>query len=138
MMIGRKWDLWVGLFILAVLPGCQCYRGTAIYSAIIDAYADTKLRLDPLYEPGLDVSRIGMPDWNEFGVNRWLCPCADGRCCRRCSQKVYYPAEYRMKYWNHMAEKQKSEQLKAQPQASPENQSFPVEETPLPVPDPLD
>ncbi|HBN74646.1 MAG TPA: hypothetical protein DD473_02260 [Planctomycetaceae bacterium] len=128
----------LGIFsgLLLGLSGCQCYRTTAIYSSIIDAYADTKLALDPLYVPGLDVSRIGMPDWRRFGVNRALCPCSkDCKCptCRGCDP-VYYPAEYRMKYWAALSEKQAREQRGEiafpEPSETPETELIPL---PMPV-----
>lgn len=80
------------------LSGCQCYRVTHWYAGLIDNVSDYKMELDPLYVPGLDISRVGMPDWRKFGINHLLCPCENGRCCKNC-QPIYYPAEYRLKYW---------------------------------------
>lgn len=101
------------LALLLLLPllntGCQCYRLTHRYGGLIDDLSDYKMEIDPLYVPGLDISRVGMPDWQRFGLNRLLCPCANGRCCRR--GKIYYPAEYRMRYWAALAEQEQEPDL---------------------------
>ena len=77
--------------------------------------------------PGLDISRVGMPDWQQFGINRFLCPCRNGRCCRNCGP-IYYPAEYRTKYWAMLAEKDQ-----ASDEFVPESDSA-EELDPLPAP----
>lgn len=115
-----------GLLLLS-MTGCHCMRGSDGYGTVVDRVADTKWALDPLYVPGLDVSRIGMPDWRRFGWNNRLCPCGNGRCCHeRCCKQAYYPAEYRMKYWAMQAEEQqKSDQPSYAPETAPAPEMVP-------------
>lgn len=101
--MSRIYPLLVLMLFTGFASGCQCYRVTHRYAGVIDTVSDYKMELDPLYVPGLDISRVGMPDWQRFGLNRLLCPCANGNCCRNC-KPVYYPAEYRLKYWAAQAE----------------------------------
>lgn len=119
--------------------GCQCYRVTWLYADVIDAIADTKWKLDPLYEPGLDLSRIGMPDWQRFGINRFLCPCANGRCCPHCRgcRNVYYPAEYRMKYWAYLAEEEAEAARAGSADLDGDPELMPAPEM-IPLPEPAD
>jgi len=134
-----------GWICLLSLAGCQCFRVTHWYGNAIDDISDSKLEWDALYVPGLDISRVGMPDWQEFGINRFLCPCRNGRCCRNCGP-IYYPAEYRMKYWAMQAEQttdtfveggtdQDAEELDPLPPALlPTPEGFTPENPPLPAP----
>lgn len=127
------------LFSSLLSSGCLCFRPTYWYANAIDDVSDFKAKLDPLYEPGLDISRVGMPDWNRFGLNRFLCPCENGRChngrCSRC-KPVYYPAEYRIKYWAYLEqEARENDSAVAAPPQPEELQPFP-EEAPLPMPVP--
>lgn len=111
--------------------GCQCFRVTHWYASGIDTVSDYKLELDRYYVPGLDVSRTGMPDWQEFGLNRSLCPCADG-VCRRTQRPVYYPAEYRMKFWAMQAESAAAAEIGAE-DFMPESESHELTPAPLEV-----
>jgi len=114
--------------------GCLCFRPTDWYANAIDDVSDFKAKLDPLYEPGLDISRVGMPDWNRFGLNRLLCPCANGRCCR--CKPVYYPAEYRMRYWAYLEEEARQNEPSEPAPPQPEELPIEPEEAPAPLPTP--
>lgn len=59
--------------------GCQCCSWTEHYQDTIDHIADHQPHLDRFYHPGLDLTRIGYPDWCQSGVNR----CLYGDCCCR-------------------------------------------------------
>lgn len=75
----------IGLILAIVCAlsavGCQCCRCSERYNDHIDCASESSPKLDALYCPGLDVSRIGQPDWCEFGLNRYLCPCRCDECC---------------------------------------------------------
>ncbi len=106
--------------LLAIISGCQCTPLTSRYGDRIDDFSDRKLELERFYQPGLDVSRIGMPDWRRFGWNHRLCACRC-RLCQYCSHPVEYPAYYTLRY--HAKQAQRNE-------PAPQK----MEEIPLPVP----
>ena len=55
------------------LVGCQCCGVTERYADLIDDVNDYDLELDAWYHPGLDLTRIGKPDWCRSRFNRMLC-----------------------------------------------------------------
>jgi len=71
----------LAVFFPAVV-GCQCCQLTEHYQDHIDQIADHQPHLDHYYCPGLDLTRIGYPDWCRYSFNRWLygdCCCRDTR-----------------------------------------------------------
>lgn len=82
-------QLCILLFVISTGAGCQCIHLTEVYQDQIDHVADHKCRLDPLYNPTWDVSRIGQPDWCKSPINRLWC----GKNCRanRQAPPVAYP-----------------------------------------------
>jgi len=72
----KRRQRWMGTVVVIVgLAGCQCCPLTDHYASVIDSIADHEHGLDVLYHPGLDLTRIGRPDWCHCGVNRLWCPC---------------------------------------------------------------
>ncbi|WP_437222927.1 hypothetical protein SH661x_003002 [Planctomicrobium sp. SH661] len=68
--------------LLVGMAGCQCCALTEHYQDTIDHIADRSPHMDNLYCPGLDLTRIGYPDWCQYRFNRWLygdCCCRDTR-----------------------------------------------------------
>ena len=77
--------------LLLSLTGCQCFPVvTECYQDDIDVIADHECQLDWLYHPGLDLTRIGYPDWCRSKVGHWLCGDRCG-CCRRPPDYDHYP-----------------------------------------------
>jgi len=68
--------------IFPAIVGCQCCQLTEHYQDDIDRIADHQPHLDNYYCPGLDLTRIGYPDWCRYSFNRWIygdCCCRDTR-----------------------------------------------------------
>jgi len=65
--------------LAGLLTGCQCCSLSEPYADLIDNVSDQKITLDALYNPELDLQRIGKPDWCRSPLNRWLCRNRD--CC---------------------------------------------------------
>ena len=87
--------------LLGIISGCQCSPWTARYANRIDDISDRKMEIDGVYQPGLDVSRIGMPDWGRYGRNHKRCK----NNCRKCqlgNQGVEYPAFYTLRYYEDL------------------------------------
>jgi len=118
--------------LMAIISGCQCTPMTARYGDVIDDISDSKLELERFYEPGLDVSRIGMPDWRRFGWNHKLCKCKC-RLCRTSSHPVEYDAYYTLKYHAKQAEILGHTEGGLQQNITPQA----IEEMPLPLPEPV-
>ena len=60
---------------------CQCCCHSDQYGDLIDCVSESSPKFDALYCPGLDVSRIGQPDWCESPVNRlWGASRCDDNC----------------------------------------------------------
>jgi hypothetical protein len=74
--------------VAGLLTGCQCCSLSEPYADLIDNVSDQKLTLDALYNPELDLQRIGKPDWCRSPLNRWLCR---GRDCCSGGQGGYDP-----------------------------------------------
>ena len=70
----------LALLLVCGLTGCQCCPLTNHYASAVDCIADHEHHLDVFYHPGLDLTRIGRPDWCQCGFNHWLCHC---RCDSR-------------------------------------------------------
>ncbi len=119
------------LGLMAIISGCQCTPMTSRYGDVIDDISDSKLELERFYEPGLDVSRIGMPDWRRFGWNHKLCKCKC-RLCRSSSHPVEYDAYYTLRYHAKQAEAMRYTEGNLQHSITPET----IEEMPLPLPEP--
>ncbi len=118
--------------VTALSSGCQCTPMTARYGNFVDDVSDSKLELERFYVPGLDVSRIGMPDWRRFGWNHVLCKC-NCRICRHRCHPVEYPAYYTLRYHEKMAET-----MGHTGGVSPQNfNAETIEEMPLPLPEPV-
>lgn len=72
-----------GLLLAGVLAaltcgaGCRCFPGFACYADFIDDVGDDEWAFDQWYNPRLDISRAGRPDWCS-PLNRKLGGC---RCC---------------------------------------------------------
>ena len=117
--------------LLVIISGCQCTPMTARYGDVIDDISDSKLELERFYKPGLDVSRIGMPDWRGFGWNHKLhkCKC---QICRSSSHPVEYDAYYTLRYHAKQAEAMRATQGDSQQNFTPQV----IEEMPLPLPEP--
>jgi len=75
-------------FVALFLTGCQCCRLSEPYADLIDDISDRPVTLDALYNPELDLQRIGKPDWCRSRLNRWLCR---GRDCCSGGQGGYDP-----------------------------------------------
>ncbi len=118
--------------LLVIISGCQCTPMTARYGDVIDDISDRKLELERFYVPGLDVSRIGMPDWRGFGWNHKLgkCKC---RLCRSSCHPVEYDAYYTLRYHAKQAEAMRPTQGDSQQNFTPQA----IEEMPLPLPEPV-
>lgn len=69
--------LLIGLLLLTCVSGCHCWGWGDCYSDKIDCIADRPLCLDHLYHPGLDVTRICIPDPGDA-----CCQCQ--QCRSRC------------------------------------------------------
>lgn len=65
--------------VLWGLAGCQCCQLTESYMDVVDCVADRSPHADALYCAGLDLTRIGYPDWCQYKINR----CLYGECCCR-------------------------------------------------------
>lgn len=76
----------VAVLALSVGAGCQCSPKLNCYANIIDDISDQEGDLDYLYHPGLDLTRIGKPDWCQDPVNRLLWGTS---CC----EDYYYGCE---------------------------------------------
>ncbi|MBL4883918.1 MAG: hypothetical protein JKY95_05210 [Planctomycetaceae bacterium] len=117
--------------LLTLISGCQSGPWSARYNDRIDDISDHKLAIEGIYEPGLDVSRAGMPDWRRYGRNhKWRdCKC---RMCQSRSHSVEYPAFYTLRYY---AEKDKM--LEHSPVTSVDyHETEEIELAPLPLPKP--
>jgi homeobox protein ESX1 len=67
------------LALLSGLAGCRCAPGFNSYADFIDDLGDDEWAFDQWYNPRLDISRAGKPDWCS-PLNRQLAPC---RCCNQ-------------------------------------------------------
>jgi len=68
----------VAVVLTVALSGCQCVSLTEKYADHIDDISDHPPRLDWLYHPCFDLTRIGKPDWCQCPLNRLSC---HRRCC---------------------------------------------------------
>ena len=80
------------LVCLVSLVGCQCCGVTERYADLIDDVTDYDLELDAWYHPGLDLTRIGKPDWCRYRWNGIWCKracctsyCGEPTACPPCS-----------------------------------------------------
>lgn len=93
-------QIWIcGLLMLASsAAGCRCFPGFNSYADFIDDVHDYPVLFDQWYNPRLDISRAGRPDWCG-PVNRRLAPCrCDGEgCWDRADECWRYPAGH--PYW---------------------------------------
>lgn len=93
----RRVGLWSLLMLGLLLPsaGCRCFPGFNAYNQAIDCVADHQPHLDNWYNPRLDISRAGRPDWC-VGCNRALgaCRCEGKPPYCRFSDDYLYPPRY--------------------------------------------
>jgi hypothetical protein len=67
--------------------GCQCCGLTDRYADGIDDYSDGHLCFEDLYNPTLDLTRIGHSDWYQSRLNRKLCSrCQKNHFCESCQE----------------------------------------------------
>ncbi|WP_437206042.1 hypothetical protein [Planctomicrobium sp. SH664] len=84
---------WIVVLMLS-LAGCQCCQLTEKYQDRVDCIADHEGHLDNWYCAGLDLTRIGYPDWCQYRINQLLC----GRqcvCCRTAPPFIEEQLHYR-------------------------------------------
>lgn len=116
----------VGLAV--IFSGCQSRLLKSRYYNRIDDISDSKLAIERIYQPGLDVSRVGMPDWRQYGWNHKLHECNCHICKSQCDP-VEYPAFYTLRYY--------AEQGKAADNYEDSMNNFepkPITDLPLPEP----
>lgn len=62
--------------LITMISGCQCCPLFDHYANVVDDVNDTHVYFDRLYNPKLDITRMGKPDWCS-PFNRHFCR----RCC---------------------------------------------------------
>ena len=70
-----------GLMFAVLSTGCRCGGLENASGDLIDTLTERRLSLEFLYKPGLDLTRIGKPDWCRSPLNRLLCR---DKCCGSC------------------------------------------------------
>ncbi|WP_437191038.1 hypothetical protein [Planctomicrobium sp. SH527] len=55
--------------VLMGFAGCQCFTITERYQDVVDNFVDKPRSLERWYDPGLDLTRIGYPDWYQHKFN---------------------------------------------------------------------
>ena len=75
----RATGFWLGCLLLG-LSGCQCCPLTESYATAIDVISDHEHHFERVYVAGLDLNRIGRPDWCSYRINHLFCPCVCDRC----------------------------------------------------------
>ena len=70
-----------GLLFIVLSSGCRCGGLENASGDLIDTLSERRLSLEFLYKPGLDLSRIGKPDWCRSPLTRLLCR---DKCCSSC------------------------------------------------------
>lgn len=55
--------------VLMGFAGCQCFSITERYQDMVDNFVDHPRSLERWYDPGLDLTRIGYPDWYQHKFN---------------------------------------------------------------------
>ena len=63
----------LGLLFVVLSSGCRCGGLDNASGDLIDTLTERRLSLEFLYKPGLDLSRIGKPDWCRSPLTRLLC-----------------------------------------------------------------
>jgi hypothetical protein len=72
----------LGLLFAVLSVGCRSGGLENSSGDLIDTLTERRLSLDFLYKPGLDLTRIGKPDWCRSPLNRLL---RRDKCCGSCS-----------------------------------------------------
>ena len=68
--------------LFAVLSaGCRCGCLESASGDFIDSLSERRLSLEFVYKPGLDLTRIGKPDWCRSSLNQLFCR---DTCCGSC------------------------------------------------------
>lgn len=95
--MNRPWIAIAGT-LLTFASGCQCCRLFNCYANVIDDVNDKHVYFDHLYNPRLDVSRSGKPDWcSPFNQHLCECCCTNG-CYDRYDECHLYPPQYPYEY----------------------------------------
>ena len=71
----------LGLLFAVLSTGCRCGCLENASGDLIDTLTERRLTLEFLYKPGLDLTRIGKPDWCRSPLNRLL---RREKCCGTC------------------------------------------------------
>lgn len=66
--------------LVTLFSGCQCCPLFNTYANAIDDINDTHVYFDRCYNPRLDITRMGKPDWCGPINSRW-CPCSCNNGC---------------------------------------------------------
>jgi hypothetical protein len=134
MKIRRQW-LMLAACCAAVFSGCRCCCLLEPYAAAIDYVKDYPILFDSWYNPRLDISRAGKPDWCG-PVNRLIGPC---RCCDQPEWTRYddiwlYPPRYMYNFPNHSYPGPTQSLPPEKSEYSNEPESAPLEPTEIPPP----
>jgi len=119
--------IWLTALLLGN-AGCQCCSWTEHYQDTIDHVADHQPHLDSIYHPGLDLTRIGYPDWCQSPLNRWLY----GDCC--CRDTRQQPAYIHNPMYSPQSHPSRMEPIPEGPPILPRNDVGPDTQNNAPVP----
>jgi hypothetical protein len=88
-----RW-IYVSGIVIALASGCQCCPWYDSYANVVDDASDTHVYFDHLYNPRLDLTRMGKPDWCS-PFNRFFCKrCCNNGCYDRYDECNLYPPFY--------------------------------------------
>lgn len=110
------------------LAGCQCCALTERYQDHIDHIADRSPHLERFYHPGLDLTRIGYPDWCQTPINRAIY----GDCC--CKDTRQQPAYVHNPFFDPSVIRTGVNQIQEEPQIPPRPDTGPDSSADNPVP----
>lgn len=90
--------LGLAIVLLATTSGCRCFPGFNCYANVIDGVGDFDILWDQWYNPRLDISRAGRPDWcGPINAKLAPCRCEGTPCWDRADECWLYPARH--PYW---------------------------------------
>lgn len=110
------------------LAGCQCCELTERYQDHIDHIADRSPHLERFYHPGLDLTRIGYPDWCQNPINRAIY----GDCC--CRDTRQQPAYIHNPFFDPSVIRTRANRVQEDPQIPPRPDTGPDSSADDPVP----